>query len=44
MSTDTVNQQIPAGTWTVDPVHSSIPFAITHNGIATYRSGFGATR
>jgi len=40
MSTETVNQQIPAGTWTVDPVHSSILFAITHNGVATFRSGF----
>jgi polyisoprenoid-binding protein YceI len=40
MSTETVNQQIPAGTWTADPVHSSINFAITHNGVATFRSGF----
>lgn len=40
MSTETVNQQIPAGTWTVDPVHSGIHFAITHNGIATFRSSF----
>lgn len=42
MSTDTVNQQVPAGTWTVDPVHSSISFAITHNNVATFRSGFAA--
>ncbi len=41
MSTETVNQQIPAGTWTVDPVHSSIQFGVTHGGIATFRSGFG---
>lgn len=40
MSTDTVNQQIPTGAWTVDPVHSGLHFAITHNGIATFRSGF----
>lgn len=41
MSTETISQQqIPAGTWTVDPVHSSINFAITHNGVATFRSGF----
>jgi polyisoprenoid-binding protein YceI len=40
MSTETINQQLPAGTWTVDPVHSSINFAITHNGVATFRSGF----
>lgn len=41
MSTETVNQQIPAGTWVVDPVHSTIAFGITHSGIATFRSGFG---
>lgn len=41
MSTETLNQQIPAGTWTVDPVHSTIHFGITHSGIATFRSGFG---
>lgn len=40
MSTETLNQQIPTGTWTLDPVHSGIHFAITHNGIATFRSGF----
>jgi polyisoprenoid-binding protein YceI len=42
MSTETVNQGIPAGTWKVDPVHSRVHFAITHNGIATFRSGFGS--
>jgi polyisoprenoid-binding protein YceI len=40
MSTETVNQQIPAGTWNVDLVHSGLHFAITHNGIATFRSDF----
>lgn len=40
MSIQTVKQQIPAGTYAVDPVHSSISFAITHNGVATFRSGF----
>lgn len=40
MSTETVNQQIPTGAWVVDPVHSSINFAITHSGVATFRSGF----
>jgi polyisoprenoid-binding protein YceI len=40
MSTDTVNQKVPTGTWTVDPIHSSISFAITHNNVATFRSGF----
>jgi polyisoprenoid-binding protein YceI len=40
MSTQTVQQQIPAGTYTVDPVHSSIGFAVVHNGVSTFRSGF----
>jgi polyisoprenoid-binding protein YceI len=42
MTTQTVKQEIPAGTYVVDPVHSSITFAITHNGVATFRSGFDA--
>ena len=41
MTTETIKQQeIPAGTWAVDPVHSSIGFAVTHNGVTTFRSGF----
>lgn len=40
MSTQTIEQQVPAGTYKVDPVHSSIGFAIAHNGVATFRSGF----
>jgi polyisoprenoid-binding protein YceI len=40
MSTQTIEQKVPAGTYAVDPVHSSIAFAITHNGVATFRSGF----
>jgi polyisoprenoid-binding protein YceI len=41
MSAETITQQkIPAGTWTVDPVHSSLGFAVTHNGVTTFRSGF----
>jgi polyisoprenoid-binding protein YceI len=40
MSTETISKQIPAGTWDVDPVHSSIAFAVTHNGLTTFRSGF----
>jgi|SRR5829696_1239699 len=41
MSTETIKQQeVPAGTWAVDPVHSSIAFAVTHNGVTTFRSGF----
>lgn len=40
MSTETIEQQIPAGTYAVDPVHSSIGFAVIHNGVSTFRSGF----
>jgi polyisoprenoid-binding protein YceI len=41
MSTETVSkQEVPAGTYAVDPVHSSIAFAVTHNGVTTFRSGF----
>lgn len=41
MSTETIKQQgVPAGTWALDPVHSSIAFAVTHNGVSTFRSGF----
>lgn len=42
MNTQTIRQQIPAGTYIVDPVHSTIGFAVIHNGVSTFRSGFGA--
>jgi polyisoprenoid-binding protein YceI len=42
MSTPTVEQRIPAGVWTVDPVHSSIGFAVVHNGVSAFRSGFSS--
>lgn len=42
MSTQAIARQVPAGTYAVDPVHSSISFAITHNGVATFRSGFAS--
>ena len=40
--TQTVSQQVPAGTYKVDPVHSTIHFAVVHNGVSTFRSGFRA--
>ncbi len=41
MCTQTIEQQqIPAGTYEVDPVHSSIGFAVVHSGVATFRGGF----
>jgi polyisoprenoid-binding protein YceI len=42
MSTQTIKQHLRAGTYAVDPVHSSITFAIVHNGVATFRSGFAS--
>lgn len=34
--------QLPtSGTWTVDPRHSSIRFAVKHHAVATYSAGFG---
>ncbi|HEY7950617.1 MAG TPA: YceI family protein [Solirubrobacterales bacterium] len=40
MSTQAVTQQVTAGAYSVDPVHSSIAFSVVHNGVATFRSGF----
>ena len=31
---------IPAGTWTVDPAHSTVGFSVKHLGIATVRGQF----
>ncbi|MET0557574.1 MAG: YceI family protein [Solirubrobacterales bacterium] len=39
-STQALSQVVPAGTYAVDPVHSSIGFSVIHNGVATFRSGF----
>src|SRR5438067_9578253 len=39
MSTTTI-QQVPAGTYNLDPVHSTFGFAIKHNGISTFRGHF----
>jgi len=33
-------QAMPAGTYQVDPVHSSLGFAVKHNGISTFRGQF----
>jgi polyisoprenoid-binding protein YceI len=32
---------VPTGTWTVDPAHSKVGFAVKHMGIATVRGVFG---
>jgi len=33
-------QQLPTGTWNVDPVHSSAGFAVKHMAVATFRGRF----
>jgi polyisoprenoid-binding protein YceI len=39
MSTTTI-EQVPAGTYTLDPVHSTFGFAVRHNGVSTFRGQF----
>jgi polyisoprenoid-binding protein YceI len=36
----TVSTRIPAGTWKVDPTHSSATFAVKHMAVGTFRGGF----
>ena len=31
---------VPAGTWTIDPAHSTVGFSVKHLGIATVRGKF----
>ena len=41
MSATTISpDQIPAGTYSVDPAHSSVGFEVKHMGIATVRGEF----
>ncbi len=40
MSTTVQTTQIPTGTWNLDPVHSSVGFAVTHSGVMTFRGSF----
>jgi polyisoprenoid-binding protein YceI len=36
----TTIQQVPAGNYTLDPVHSTFGFAVKHNGVSTFRGQF----
>jgi polyisoprenoid-binding protein YceI len=36
----TATTAVPTGTWTVDPAHSKVGFAVKHMGIATVRGEF----
>jgi polyisoprenoid-binding protein YceI len=40
MSTTTQSTSIPTGTWNLDPVHSSIGFAVPYSGVGTFRGTF----
>jgi polyisoprenoid-binding protein YceI len=40
MSTAEQTTIIPTGTWNLDPVHSSIGFAIRYSGVGTFRGTF----
>ena len=42
MSATTVAPVVPAGTWSIDPTHSSVGFAVRHMVVATFRSTFKA--
>jgi polyisoprenoid-binding protein YceI len=41
MST-TVSTELPTGTWSIDPIHSSIGFGVKHLGVSTFRGTFKA--
>lgn len=38
----TVATQLPTGTWSIDPIHSSIGFGVKHLGVSTFRGNFKA--
>ena len=40
MSTTQQITEVPTGTWSVDPVHSSVGFAVKHSGVMTFRGTF----
>ena len=40
MSTTAEQTTIPTGTWELDPIHSSVGFAVTYSGAGTVRGGF----
>jgi polyisoprenoid-binding protein YceI len=40
MSATETTAVIPTGTWSVDPIHSSVGFGVKHLGISTFRGSF----
>ncbi|MDQ3729543.1 MAG: YceI family protein [Actinomycetota bacterium] len=41
MTTTKAKIEIPAGTWKIDPVHSTASFEVEHNGFSLFRTSFG---
>ena len=39
-TTETTSTRVPTGSWRLDPVHSSIGFAVRHSGVMTFRGTF----
>src|SRR4051812_42774939 len=39
MTTTLTEQSVPTGTWTLDPVHSTVAYAVRHSGISLFRGG-----
>ena len=37
-----IRTALPAGTWQLDPVHSTVGFSVKHMVVANFRGGFGA--
>jgi len=37
-----IRTALPAGTWRVDPVHSTVGFSVKHMVVANFRGGFGS--
>ena len=35
-----IEQAVPTGTWTVDPVHSSVEFKVRHIGLSNFKGRF----
>lgn len=40
MSATSTTPTIPTGTWSIDPVHSTVGFAVKHMAVATFRGRF----
>jgi polyisoprenoid-binding protein YceI len=36
----TATTKLPTGTWSIDPIHSSIGFGVKHLGVSTFRGDF----